>query len=248
MGMARQSAPSEPVPVLITRPIAEAHDFALALTNRFGARVRPVLAPLMAVEHLAPPMPPGPFAAVIFTSTAGVEAAQRLHSDLPQKAWCVGQRTAEKAIAAGFLARSADGDATALVAAILADPPQGRLLHLRGEDTRGDVAERLISAGIETESLVIYRQKPQPMSPEGTSVLASDRVVILPLFSPRSAVLFHTGLPPDAVAPLWLVAMSAAVADAAQPISHLGLVTASHPTAEAMLQACAQALDLVSAP
>jgi uroporphyrinogen-III synthase len=245
MGMGKQSAS---VPVLLTRPMAEAQGFASALSDRFGARVRPVLCPLMAVEHLAPTLPPGPFAAVIFTSTAAVEAALRLGADLPQDAWCVGRKTADRATAAGFRARSADGDADALVAAILADPPQGRLLHLRGEDARGAVAERLVSAGSETISLVVYRQKAQPLPPEGIALLRADGPVILPLFSPRSATLFRAALLPDSRATLWLVAMSAAVAEAARPIPHRALVTAFQPTAEAMLTACEEALDAASLP
>jgi uroporphyrinogen-III synthase len=236
------------VPILLTRPIAEARSFAIALTDRFGTRIHPVLAPLMAVEHLAPSLPPGPFAGVIFTSAAGVDAALHAGFDLPKDAWCVGRKTADRAAAAGFRARSADGDADALVAAILADPLQGRLLHLRGEEARGEVAERLISAGIETASLTIYRQRAQPLPAAGAAVLAREGPVILPLFSPRSAVLFRAALPPEARATLWLVAMSAAVADEARAITHHALVTAPHPTAEAMLTACGQALDAATLP
>jgi uroporphyrinogen-III synthase len=246
--MDRQSA-TVPVPVLLTRPVAEAKGFAKALTQRLGPRVAPVIAPLMAVEHLAPTLPPGAFAGVIFTSVAGVEATQPFRPDLPHLAWCVGRKTAERAAAAGFQARSAEGgDAAALVAAITADPPGGRLLHLRGEDATGDVAERLISAGIETESLVVYRQKPQPLTAEGAALLAGEGRVILPLFSPRSATLFHAVLPAEARARLFLVAMSAAVADAARPIPCQALITARQPTAEAMLDACEQAFRQASQP
>ena len=73
MGMDRQSAS---VPVLLTRPIAEARAFAMTLTRQFGPAVQPILAPLMATEHLAAALPTGPFAGVIFTSAAAVEAAE----------------------------------------------------------------------------------------------------------------------------------------------------------------------------
>jgi uroporphyrinogen-III synthase len=248
MGMGRQSAPAAAVPVLLTRPIAEAQAFAMALTRRFGPRVQPVLAPLMATDHLMPALPPGPFAGVIFTSAAAVEAALRLAADLPKDAWCVGRKTADRATAAGFRARSADGDADALVAAILADPPKGKLLHLRGEDVRGEVAERLNSAGSETVSATLYRQTAQPLSPEGAAVLVTAGPVILPLFSPRSAALFRAVLPVDSHATLGLVAMSGAVADAARPIPHHVMITAAQPTAKAMLDACGKALEMASLP
>ncbi len=252
MGMARQSAESRampaPVTVLLTRPEAEAHAFAAALVQRFGDRVRPVVAPLMVAHHLAPPMPPGPFAGVIFTSVTGVDAALRLRKDLPDLAWCVGRKTAERATAAGFRARSADGDAAALVAAILAAPFTGRLLHLRGEDTKGEVAETLISAGIETETLVVYRQSGQPLPSAGCKALAEAGPLIVPLFSPRSAALFAAALPDDLRAALWLVVISDAVATAAAAIPRQGLLLAGRPDARAMLEAVEAALEKASAP
>lgn len=248
MGMGRQSAASAPIPVLVTRPIAEAQAFVLDLGRRFGPGVRPILAPLMATDHLTPVLPPGPFAGVIFTSAAAVEAALRMGADLPNDAWCVGRKTADRATAAGFRAHSADGDADALVMTILADKPQGRLLHLRGEEVRGAVAERLISAGIETVSAVVYRQAAQPLSAEGAAVLACEGPVILPLFSPRSAALFRAAMPRNSLATLILVAMSGTVADAARPIPHLVLFTAAEPTAKAMLDACSKALAAASLP
>ena len=252
MGMARQSAESRatpaPVTVLLTRPEAEAQAFAAALVQRFGARVRPVVAPLMVAHHLAPPLPPGPFAGVIFTSATGVDAAQRLREGLPDLAWCVGRKTAERATAAGFRARSADGDATALVAAILAAPSTGRLLHLRGENTKGEVAETLISAGIETETLVVYRQSGQPLTSAGRKALAEAGPVIVPLFSPRSAALFAAALPADLRASLWLVVISDAVATAATAIPRQGLLFAERPDARAMLKAVEVALERACAP
>jgi uroporphyrinogen-III synthase len=229
--------------VLLTRPEGQALAFAARLTARFGTRVRPVVAPLMVVDNLLPPLPPGPFAGVIFTSVAGVEAAR--HMTLPRLAWCVGQATAKRATEAGFHARSADGDAEVLVAAILADPPPGPLIHLRGEDSRGEVAERLVSAGLETVSLVVYRQVAQPLPEGGRALLATPGPVILPLFSPRSAMLLR-GVAPTA--DLHLVAMSAAVATAAGAIPRQSLRIAVRPEAAAMLDRIGEALTDLSPP
>lgn len=245
MGMAKQSSPGPvpvlQIPVLLTRPEPDATAFAHHLTGRFGDRVRPVVAPLMAVEHLKPRLPDGAFDAVIFTSAAGVAAAEELQSQLPKKAWCVGEKTAWQAQAAGWDAVTTGGDADALVAAIEATRPEGRLLHLRGEDTRGAVAERLTSAGIETESLVVYRQAPQPLTAEALELLRGSGVVIVPLFSPRSAALFRDALPQDQVAPLRLVCISPAVAEVVADIG--GSVTvADRPNGPAMLAAIARVL------
>jgi uroporphyrinogen-III synthase len=237
--MARQST-SDPVPVLLTRSLAQSRTFAAAMMARFGERVRPVIAPLLEVEYLRPDLPDGPFAAVIFTSANGVAATEG-PGRLPPLAWCVGDRTAEAARAAGFRARSAGGDADALVAALSADPPGGRLLHLRGEDTRGAVAERLTAAGVPTEALILYRQVARPMSAAGRAALAAAGPMIVPVFSPESArrLVAEISVPPRAT--LRLVAMSRAVADAAEGLG-AALWVARQPDAEAMLEAVGKAL------
>lgn len=243
--MGRQSfshgATSDAVPVLVTRPEPEATTTAETLSERFGGRVRPVVAPLMAVEFLTASLPSGALGGVIFTSPAGVAAAERLGVALPGRAWCVGEKTAERARAAGFDASAAAGDAEALVSDLLAKRPEGRLLHLRGEDVRGSVAERLISAGIETVSAVVYRQVPQALTLEAMELLRLDGVVVVPLFSPRSTGLFAKALPEDRRAPLSLVCMSDAVAEDATGIG--GMITiADRPDLEAMLKAVGRVL------
>lgn len=235
--MARQSDPVA-IPVLVTRPEPDGAEFAAVLQRLYPGRLRPVVAPLMAVRPLTPPLPPGAFVGVILTSAAAVPALAPLRAGLPDLAWCVGDKTAERARAAGFRAISAGGDADALVTVIRRAGVTGRLLHLRGEDTRGNVAERLNSAGIETESLVVYRQDPVPLSAEALDLLRRPGVVIVPLFSPRTARLFADALPQDRRADLRLVCMSPAVAEAAPK----GMVlVADSPDAAAMARAVGRA-------
>ena len=252
MDMARQSDPSPvpatDVPVLLTRPEAEARTFALALESRFGAAVRPVVAPLMAPRFLAPDLPEGDFDAVVFTSAQGVKAARHLRLALPHQAFCVGRKTALAAEAAGFQAMSSERDADALVRMILAARPGERILYLRGVDTRGEVAERLNAAGVNTESAVVYRQEPQALGLAGTALLQRPGPVIVPLFSSRSAELFRRAVPPEARASLFLAAMSQAVADSLGNLPRVALKIAPRPNAENMLDAVGNLLDLVPPP
>jgi len=55
-------------------------------------------------------------------------------------------------------------------------------------------------------------------------------------------------MPPECRATLYVVAMSAAVAEAAGPIPHRALLIAPDPATEAMLHACGKALDTASPP
>jgi uroporphyrinogen-III synthase len=236
------------MPVLVTRPEIQSRIFARALSGRFGDAVRPLVAPLMAPRFLKPAIPAGDYAAVIFTSAIGVEGATRLGVPLPRRAFCVGRKTAVVAEAAGFLVWSADGDSDALVSLIVADRPFEKLLYIRGVNTRGNVAGKLKSAGIGTESLVVYRQVPQPMSAEGTALLREPGDVVLPIFSPRSARLFAKAMPQEMRATLHIAAMSAAVAEAALKLPHTAMVVAERPDADGMLDAVQKLLVDVSPP
>jgi uroporphyrinogen-III synthase len=233
--MARQSAPA--VPVLVTRPKAEGVTFANALSQRFGPRVRPVISPLIAPRFLKPTVSPCEYAAVVFTSAQAVEGARRLGISLPSLAWCVGRKTAAVATAAGFQAKSADGDVDALVQAILDVAPEGRILYLHGVDTRGNLLEKLNSFGIDTDVAIVYVQEPQPLTSDAHTLLISDAPLVVPLFSPRTAALFRAALPLNTHARLHIAAMSAAVSEALAGLPKATLAIAGHPDADSMLDA-----------
>lgn len=251
MGMARQSESKTPgpgVPVLLTRPRTEAEAFANALVARFGARLRPIVTPLIAPRYLAPHLPAAGHAAVVFTSAHAVEGARRLGLDLPRRAWCVGRRTAEAATTAGFLAQSADGTVDDLVKAILKAPPDGRILYLRGVDTRGNLLEKLKLSGVDTDVAIVYTQEPQVLTLPALDLLRTDAPVVVPLFSPRTAILFRANLPEDLQARLHIAAMSAAVAGALADLPHSALVIARQPDAPGMVDAVGTLLADLPAP
>lgn len=244
--MVKQSL-AHALPVLLTRPEAQARRFADALAERFGARLTPVISPLMAARLLRTALPPGDFVAVLFTSETGVSAATALQASLPLRAYCVGRQTARVAKAAGFQTLSADGDASALIDLVKADRPRGRLLHLRGQDTTGAVAERLTNAGFPTVEIVIYRQDPQPLTAAALALMRRAGPVLVPLFSPRSAELLAGALPDDTKASLYLAALSPVVGETVT-FPHAALITARRPDADAMLQALANLIVAASPP
>ncbi len=243
--MARQSRPAVLPPFLLTRPVAQGDRFADAVRARFGPQARVVLSPLLVPQFLTPDLP-DQVAGVIFTSETGVAALCLLRPADGLPAWCVGDRTAQAARQAGYHARSAAGDAAALVAAILTAAPGGPLLHARGADSRGAVAERLTSAGIPTGEALVYAQRPAPLTAGARHLLAGAGPVLLPLFSPRTAQLLVAALADiPAPAPLWIAALSPAVADAAAPLGPARQVIARRPDAPALLDA---AEGLIAAP
>lgn len=246
--MARQSELLSGMPVLLTRPRAESEGFAAALTARFGDRLRPAISPLIAPRYLTPEIPAGNHVAVVFTSAHGVEGARRLGVELPRVAWCVGRKTAAAATAAGFLARSADGAADDLVQMIMSDPPDGRILYLRGVDTTGNILEKLRYSCVTADVAIVYAQEPQPLSAEAIRLLQSRGTVLVPLFSPRTARLFREALPSDHGAQLHIAAMSVSVSEALSDLRHARLAIARHPDAEGMIDAVESLLADMPAP
>lgn len=228
--MARQSRSPT---ILLTRPLAQSRRFAQELAGVTGLPV--VISPLMAPVFLTPRLPAGPFRAVILTSETGAQAAGPLRAALPGRAYCVGARTAAAAQAAGFEAVLAGGDAAELIATLGGAEKTGPLLHLRGQDSRGAIAETLTKRRIVTHEAVIYDQREQKLSAEAQGLLAGDAPLIVPLFSPRSAGLFAAAA--RGAANLWLAALSPAVAAALGDLPRLGLEIAEKPEAGPMLLA-----------
>lgn len=241
--MAKQSRPPS---FLLTRPAAQGDRFAQALTKRFGP-LDIISSPLIAPEFLSARVPERDWSGLIFTSETGVEGYRRLVAQpslsAVGRAFCVGDRTAAAATAAGLQAVSAGGDAAALCDLVRSCHMRGPLLHLRGEDTRGDLSADLNSAGIETESVVVYRQSPLRLSEAATRLLQGNDPVVAPLFSPRTAALFVAEcLRIGVKARLGVVAISANAARELQPLPGVDPVVAKRPDADAMLEAVAKVL------
>ncbi|MDF0602351.1 uroporphyrinogen-III synthase [Psychromarinibacter sp. C21-152] len=223
--------------LLLTRPQAQSQRFAAQAKARIGA-IPVLISPVLRIVPQAPAVPLEGVAGVVLTSENGARALAEAADVAGLPAWCVGDRTAEAARLAGMQAVSAAGSADDLVALIRAEAPAGKLLFAHGAETRGRVAERLAEAGFDLASVVVYDQAPQPLSAEARALLASDRPVIVPLFSPRSAALLAAQAR-DAAAPLILVALSEAVAVAWTGAPPARLVVAERPDAAAILDAIA---------
>jgi uroporphyrinogen-III synthase len=230
--------------LLMTRPKAQGMRFARDLRQVMDQPLRITYAPLIQPVFLHPRVPTGDFVAVIFTSETGVAAAHLMPA-LPRHAFCVGDQTARAARKAGFTATSASGDAEALLRRIGQKNPRGRLLHICGEDTRGDVTSRLNTAGIDTLSVIAYRQNPASLTPAAHHLLMGNAPVIIPLFSPRTAKIFATQAEPIATTSLYITAFSPAVAEGLGTFAVAGLMTAATPTADAMIMAIRQIADTI---
>ena len=222
--------------VIVTRPRSQAIAFLEQLKQRSPVSFHGLVAPLLRIVPLAAEIPR--VADYIMTSANAVRAV----SDLPDgaRAWCVGARTTQAARAAGLVAINAGKDADALVSQFARNRPTGPIVHLRGTHTTGDIAARLRRAGCDVAEVIAYDQIALPLSDAARAALGSDKDVILPVFSPRSAALLAKDCP--ASARPHLVAISENAARAAFDMPRASLRIALAPDREAMLDAVAETL------
>lgn len=207
-------------------------------SRRFAREVRaagltvPILfSPVLEIETVAP-MAPVPEGVLIFTSENGVRAAavlNLLRAGAPAVA--VGPRTAWAARAAGLDCHTAGGNVGDIAGLIAREGVPGPFVHLHGCHVTGDLASRLREDGHDATSVTIYDQVPRPLSAAAQAAF-ERREVLLPLFSPRSAVLVAEALP-RRPACTRVVALSKAVAEAwpwDDPVT-----VASEPRSEALV-------------
>lgn len=187
--------PPAPRPILLlTRP----GDDSERTAARIGADV--IVAPILQivpVDHDGAALAQAP--GLVFTSAHAVASAGRGRG---RPAICVGERTGQVARDAGFAVIQGAGTADSLVPLIAASPVP--LVHPHGRH----LAQRLAVPGV-----VVYDQRPQPLTARARAALMGARPVVVPVYSPRSARLL-AGMAAGARAPLWLVAISDAAAAA----------------------------------
>lgn len=188
----------------------------------------------METRWLAPEISLTGFDALVFTSETGVKAYCRHATDRSGQAWCVGARTADEARRAGFAVETGPGDAEGLAALMRARCAGATVLWPCGTFRARDMAALLTPAGIRTIVAPLYSQDAFPLSEQALDLLQGKDPVIVPLFSARSARLFRAAVG-QPIAPLWVAALSPAVADALAGFPCDRLAIAARPDADALL-------------
>lgn len=158
--------------------------------SRTAARLRdmgfePIIAPLLAIENLTPPVPDlASVAALAFTSINGVAAFAALTRERNRPVFAVGDATAQAARDAGFAdVLSASGDLHALARLIGPELSDGVVLVPQAETPAGDFDAALANAGahnVSIQPLIVYRARP-------TTVAAPTIFDAILIHSPRAA-------------------------------------------------------------
>ena len=229
---------------LVTRPKEDATRLATALME---AGIDSLISPLMNIETLpgAEPRLEGA-AGLLFTSANGVRAFAALTADRALAVYAVGDRTAAMARERGFAqVASASGAIDDLAALVARDrpPSAGRLLHVAGRETAGDLKGRLGALGFDVDRQVLYAAEPVSEMPAAAAdALTHRRIDLAPFLSPRTATVFASlvaerGLQP-ALASVAAVCLSEAVSAALAGLGWRHMVVADEPTQAALVVAC----------
>lgn len=216
--------------LLMTRPLKDAQTFVARLAADL-ADVQVIYSPLMEIVQTAPFPTLNGVDGVIFSSANGVAAAPK-GAGLP--AYCIGQRTTDRARQQGYDARLMGQDAAHLVAAMTSKAAAQRLVHICGTHRRGQIAERLQHVGIHVDVAQVYDQRMLCLSKQALAALSGEVPVILPLFSPRTAAHFVAQGPKVCAATAF--ALSNAVAHSIPANVFDAVVVVPEPTGDAMVQ------------
>lgn len=202
--------------VLVTRSEPGASETAARLRE---AGFQPVNEPLFAIAPIDVEVPA--FDALAFTSANGVRRFAMLSPRRDAPVFCVGDRTAQEARTLGFTnVASAHAEVGALANLIQRNLlASAHVLHAGNEETRGDLAGRLVAAGHRASFLPIFRtvpvEAPGPILAAHLAGRTSFEAIMI--HSPRAALIL-AGFVAGTVghAPLAIAAISTA---AAEPLS-----------------------------
>lgn len=176
---------------IVTRPALDSTAISEALHSR-GHQV--ILAPLIEIKprHRVE-VPLQPYQGVCFTSA---NAARHVPSGVSRQisAFTMGAQSAYAASVAGFMHIEAKGgNVEGLAAHVIKclKPNNGPLLYISGNETSGDLAGVLHSAGFAVTKLVTYDALPLPLKLSAMEIASCGGVL---LYSKRSAKLWFENL------------------------------------------------------
>ena len=237
--------------LLLTRPRQDSVALAEELA-RYG--VESLIEPMMTIRIDAESrLDVSGVQAILLTSANGARALAAASPDeearlLPVLA--VGCTTAQAARDAGFCSvTAADGDVDALAALAIARlrPDSGRLVHVAGRISTGDLAPRLRAAGFEAERVPLYDAvAASAFSAPARQALKSQALAGAAFYSPRTARLFaklarESGLDSTART-LTAFCLSQAVAEAAASLPWKRVSVAAAPRQNALVACVVSAL------
>jgi uroporphyrinogen-III synthase len=218
--------------VLISRPEADSNLLASSL-RRLEPSIDCLIAPAIEIAPLDIETVHQKIDLVNLTSRHAAAAAAKFYPNV--KTICVGRSTAQRAEELGLHAISTDGTSEEILS-LIKTMRVGRVLHLRGQHSRGNIAERLADFGIQAFQQISYEQHAQPFTPQVTHKLQEIPKLLIPIYSPRTSQIIAQNLA-EYMGALTMIAISTEAADAWTGSKPDRVIIAQKPNATAMFAA-----------
>lgn len=220
--------------ILLTRPTRQSNEYAEVLRRELPGNVRIIISPLIEISPVTQTLELQDVRSLIFTSVNGVEAFVRESHRRDFTCFCVGDRTAECAKSLGFAAISANGTVENLAAMIGAQPDNGPYLHAHGRHVAQETKGLFQPLGAAYRNVVLYDQHRVPLTSTAMRLILKGNPLIVPLFSPRSAVFFARQVSDMPLARVIAVCISQNVANALAGLGFGQVIVAAQPRADAV--------------
>lgn len=227
---------------LVTRPEESAKDLQKELRRR---GITAVHEPMLRIERIADAkIDLTGVQGLMFTSSNGVRAFAAMCDERGIPAYAVGDATARECRKQGFAqVESASGDVDALANLVIqrCSPESGRLIHIAGSVTAGDLAGALKAAGYAVDRIPLYEaHAATKLSDDTRMALLQGRLDAILFFSPRTAATFvnlarAAGLE-NKCRGLYAYCLSAAVASRVGALPWKKILVAAEPSQAALLE------------
>jgi uroporphyrinogen-III synthase len=224
--------------VLLLRPESQAQASAVRL-NALGHEA--LIAPALSIEATDTPPPPGPFAAVIATSSNALPALRNAGGAIALvPAFTVGRRTGVALTEAGFGNVASATDAWSLARLIIDRIMPGRLLLVAGRDRKSEPEGSLREAGFDVAIWETYRAcTVGGLSRAARAALAGHKLGAVLHYSRRSAetsivLAREAGLEAE-FRTIRHLCLSVDVAEGLQGLAGVEIEVASRPDEDALL-------------
>lgn len=228
---------------LITRPKTDAEFLERELRRR---GIQTLIEPMLEIEWMPDAnVDLDDVQGLLFTSSNGARAFAAFSDRRDIRAFAVGDATTRTCREAGFeVVESAGGDVDDLANLVIRScrPEGGRLVHIAGSVTAGDLSGALGAAAFTVARVPFYRARPvTTFSDAAEQALRRGSIDLVLFFSPRTATTFVSlvraaGLE-GACRGMDALCLSPAVARRAGELSWRRVTVAGEPTQAALLAA-----------
>tara|TARA_Y100000746_G_C15429249_1_gene417846 strand:- start:440 stop:1132 length:693 start_codon:yes stop_codon:yes gene_type:complete len=221
--------------ILITRPIVQSRRFYSYLIRNFGNRVNIIISPVIKIKPFVVDIGLNQFDGIIFTSENAVKAFEKLDINTKKGIFCVGRQTAKYAEFIGLSVSHTERDTTDLIAFLLKNKIQLRLLYLCGNNISVDLTKALSTSLTSVYSKVIYEQVPMKLTREAIELLSQKNPVLVPIFSERSGCFLSKQFTKKMTSPRIAVCLSSQIANNIAKNEYDKILTSQNPDMESLI-------------